>query len=148
MSELASALDADVAAWRERPRPAGGYPSLCVGARHEHVRVAGQAVSQGMLIVAAVRDDGRRGILAVDVADTESEATDHDLLRRLTQRRLAGVPLVTLADHAGLRAAVARHFQGASWQHGTRAAVRAVAERAQVRTWLIGRPLPAGCIRA
>ena len=69
-----------------------------------------------MPVVAAIRDDGRREIVAVDVADTESEATYHDLSRRLKQRGLAGVRLVTSDDHAGLRAAIARHFQGASWQ--------------------------------
>src|SRR5947207_6410862 len=76
----------------------------------------GQVVSQGVLIVAAIRDDGRREIVAVEVADTESEATYHDLFRRLKQRGLSGVRLVTSDDHAGLRAAIARHFQGASWQ--------------------------------
>src|SRR5947207_14754720 len=76
----------------------------------------GQVVSQGVLIVAAIRDDGRREIVAVEVADTESEATYHDLFRRLKQRGLAGVRLVTSDDHAGLRAAIARHFQRASWQ--------------------------------
>ena len=69
-----------------------------------------------MLIVSGVRADGRREILAVDVADTESEATYHELFRRLKERGLAGVRLVTSDDHAGLRAAIARHFQGASWQ--------------------------------
>ena len=62
------------------------------------------------------RDDGRREILAVEVADTESEATYHELFRRLKARGLHGVVLVTSDDHAGLRAAIARHFQGASWQ--------------------------------
>ena len=116
VSELAGALDTDLAAWRERPLTAGGYPYLFVDARYEHARVDRQVVSQGVLIVSAIRDDGRREILAVDVADTESEATYHDLFRRLKQRGLAGVRLVTSDDHAGLRAAIARHFQGATWQ--------------------------------
>ncbi len=116
VSELASRLDADLLAWRERPLTAASYPYLFVDARYEHVRVDGQVVSQGVLIVSAIRDDGRREIVAVDVADTESEATYHDLFRRLRQRGLAGVRLVTSDDHAGLRAAIARHFQGAGWQ--------------------------------
>ena len=116
VSELASRLDADLLAWRERPLTAASYPYLFVDARYEHVRVDGQVVSQGVLIVLAIRDDGRREIVAVDVADTESEATYHDLFRRLRQRGLAGVRLVTSDDHAGLRAAIARHFQGAGWQ--------------------------------
>jgi transposase-like protein len=63
-----------------------------------------------------VREDGRREVLAVEVADTESEATYQDLFRRLKGRGLHGVELVTSDDHAGLRAAIARHFQGAAWQ--------------------------------
>jgi transposase-like protein len=115
VSALAGRLDADLAAWRERPLPAS-YPYLSVDARYEHVRVDGQVVSQGVLIVAGVRDDGRREILAVEVADTESEATYEALFRRLQARGLQGVTLVTSDDHAGLRAAIARHFQGAGWQ--------------------------------
>ncbi len=116
VSDLAGTLDTDLAAWRERPLTADGYPYRFVDARYEHVRTKGQVVSQGVLIVSAIRDDGRREIVAVDVADTESEATYHELFRRLKQRGLAGVRLVTSDDHAGLRAAIARHFQGAGWQ--------------------------------
>ena len=116
VSALAGRLDADLAAWRERPLTAASYPYLSVDARYEHVRVDGRVVSQGVLLVAGVRDDGRREILAVEVADTESEATYQELFRRLKARGLQGVTLVTSDDHAGLRAAIARHFQGASWQ--------------------------------
>jgi transposase-like protein len=94
----------------------GAYPDLTVDARYEHVRIDGRVVSQGVLLVSGVRDDGHREILAVSVADTESEATYQDLFRDLKQRGLSGVQLVTSDDHPGLRAAIGRHFQGASWQ--------------------------------
>lgn len=115
VSALAGRLDGELAAWRERPLPAA-YPYLSVDARYEHVRVEGQVVSQGVLVVAGVREDGRREILAVEVADTESAATYEALFRRLKGRGLHGVRLVTSDDHAGLQAAIARHFQGAGWQ--------------------------------
>ena len=76
----------------------------------------GRVVSQGVLVVSAVRDDGLREILAVEVADTESEATYQELFRSLKGRGLRGVELVVSDDHAGLKAAIARHFQGASHQ--------------------------------
>jgi transposase-like protein len=57
-----------------------------------------------------------REILAVEVADTESEAAYHELFRSLKSRGLKGVELVISDDHEGLKAAVARHFQGASCQ--------------------------------
>jgi len=87
-----------------------------VDARYEHVRQDGRIVSQGVLIVAGVRADGHREILAVAVADTESEATYHQLFRDLKARGLSGVQLVTSDAHKGLKAAIDRHFQGASWQ--------------------------------
>ena len=57
-----------------------------------------------------------REILAVEVADTESEATYQELFRSLKRRGLKGVELVVSDDHEGLKAAVSRHFQGASQQ--------------------------------
>lgn len=91
VSELVGTLDADLAAWRERPLTGAAYPYLTVDARYEHARQDGRVVSQGVLAVAAVRDDGRREILAVEVADTESEATYQQLLRSLKGRGLQGV---------------------------------------------------------
>ncbi len=75
-----------------------------------------RVVSQGVLIVSAVRDDGMREILGVEVADTESEATYQELFRSLKHRGLKGVELVVSEEHEGLKAAVFRHFQGASHQ--------------------------------
>jgi putative transposase len=116
VSHLAGELDTELAAWRARPLTGTTYPYLFVDARYEHVRVEGRVVSQGVLVASAIRSDGRREIVAVDVADTESEATYQALFRDLKARGLGGVRLVTSDDHAGLRAAIARHFQGASWQ--------------------------------
>ena len=117
VSALAGRLDSELAAWRERPLTAPDYPYLWVDARDEHVRVDGRIVSQGVLLVSGLRgDDGRREILGVLVADTESEATYQELFRALKARGLSGVHLVISDDHAGLAAAIARHFQGASWQ--------------------------------
>jgi len=73
-------------------------------------------VSEGVLVVSGVRDDGFREILGVEVADTESEATYQELFRSLKRRGLSGVELVVSDDHKGLKVAIARHFQGASWQ--------------------------------
>ncbi len=116
VSRLASTLDGDLARWRSRSLADHGYPYLVVDARYEHVRAGGQVMTQGVLIVSGVRDDGKRAILAVDVADTESAATYMAVFRDLKARGLRGVRLVTSDDHAGLRAAIERYFQGAGWQ--------------------------------
>ena len=117
VSSLATRLDAELEAWRNRPLEAEGYPYLFVDARYEKVRVDHRIVSQGVLVVSGVRrTDGMREVLAVEVADTESEATYQELFRSLKRRGLEGVELVVSDDHEGLKAAVSRHFQGASHQ--------------------------------
>jgi transposase-like protein len=116
VSAVVGRLDPELKAWRERPLTAAAYPYLVVDARYEHARVDGRVVSLGVLIVAGVRDDGRREVLAVEEADTESEATYHDLFTRLKARGVRGVELVTSDNHQGLTAAIGRHFQGAGWQ--------------------------------
>ena len=117
VSALAGRLDPELTAWRERPLTAPSYPYVWVDARYEHVRIDGRVVSQGVLLVSGLRgDDGRRELLGVAVADTESEATYQDVFRSLKARGLSGVRLVISDDHAGLRQAITRHFQGAGWQ--------------------------------
>ena len=116
ISSLAGRLDAELEVWRSRPLEAEAYPYLFVDARYEKVRVDGRVVSQGVLVVSGVRDDGYREILAVEVSDTESEATYREMFRSLKSRSLECVELVVSDDHKGLKAAITRHFQGASWQ--------------------------------
>jgi putative transposase len=116
ISSLAGSLDSELEAWRSHRLEATSYPYLFVDARYEKVRVDGRVVSQGVLVVSGVREDGYREILAVEVADTESEATYQELFRSLKSRGLKGVELVVSDDHGGLKAAIARHFQGASYQ--------------------------------
>ena len=116
VSSLAGSLDSELSAWRSRPLEAAAYPYLFVDARYEKARVDGRVASQGVLVVSGVRDDGFREILAVEVSDTESEATYQELFRSLKGRGLKGVELVVSDDHGGLKAAIARHFQGVSHQ--------------------------------
>ena len=118
VSRLVGELDGDLRAWRER-RLEGSYPYLFVDARYEFVRSAGRVVSMGVLIMVGVREDGRREILGVRVAPTESEATYEELFKDLHARGLTGVQLVVSDDHAGLVKAIGKHFQGVSWQRCT-----------------------------
>jgi putative transposase len=116
VSSLAGRLDAELEAWRKRRLEAKAYPYLFMDARYEKARVDHRIVSQGVLIVSGVREDGFREILAVEVADTESEATYHEVFRSLKRRVLWGVELVVSDDHEGLKSAVNRHLQGAAYQ--------------------------------
>lgn len=124
VSSLAGGLDAELEAWRTRRLEAASYPYLFVDARYEKVRVDSRVVSQGVVAVSGVRDDGLREILAVEVSDTESEATYQELFRSLKRRGLSGVELVVSDDHEGLKAAIARHFQGAPPTRGARSTTR------------------------
>ena len=65
VSSLTGGLDAELRAWRMRRLEAEAYPYLFVDARYEKVRVDGRVVSQGVLVVSSVRDDGFREILGV-----------------------------------------------------------------------------------
>ena len=116
VSALCGRLDAELSAWRRRSLADHSWPYLFVDARYEKVRRAGRVLSQGVLITYGVRGDGYREIVAVACADTESEATYHELFTDLKARGLSGVVLVTSDAHPGLKVAIARHFQGASWQ--------------------------------
>lgn len=69
--------------------PAGGvYPCLMVDARYEHVRFAGQFVSQGVLVARGLRKETLCELLAVSMADGESEATHVSLFRGFNDRCL------------------------------------------------------------
>jgi putative transposase len=116
VSELAGHLDSELEGWRSRRLEADAYPYLFVDARYEKVRVDGRVVSQGVLLVSGLRDDGFREILSVEVSDTESEATYQELFRSLKARGLSGVELVVSDEHQGLKAAISRHFQGVAHQ--------------------------------
>src|SRR5215213_8486581 len=116
VSSLAARLDAELEGWRRRRLTAEAYPYVFVDARYEKARVDHRVISQGVLIVSGVREEGMREILGVEVADTESEATYHDLFRSLKARGLSGVELVISDEHQGLKAAISRHFQGAAHQ--------------------------------
>lgn len=116
VSRLTAQLDEDLAAWRERRLDVVAYPHLIVDARYEHVRIDGRVTTQGVLVVKGVREVGQRELLSVDVADSESEAAYDELFRRLKDRGLTGVRLVTSDDHRCLVNAIERHFQVACWR--------------------------------
>ena len=116
VSRVAQEVDERLSAFRDRRLDGTAYPYLMVDARYESVRVDGQVVSQAVLVVMGVTSGGRKEVLDWRVGDSESEATWGELFRSLKDRGLAGVNLVVSDAHAGIRAALKRHFQGAAWQ--------------------------------
>jgi transposase-like protein len=116
VSRVAAELDEKLAAFRGRRLDHTAWPYVKVDARYEKVRVDGRVVSQAVLVTVGFDAGGRREVLDWRVGDSESEQCWGELFRGLKDRGLAGVRLVVSDAHAGLRAALARHFQGAAWQ--------------------------------
>ena len=115
VSALAEKLDLELSAWRQRPLEKV-YPYLVIDARYERVRRAGAVVSQGVLVVVGISEEGYREVLGAWLADSETEASWGQVFAELKQRGLHGVRYVVSDDHQGLVRAVGRHFQGAMWQ--------------------------------
>jgi transposase-like protein len=116
VSRVAAELDGKLAEFRSRRVDAHAYAYLKADARYEHVRVDGRVVSQAVLVVVGYTERGRREVLDWRVGDSESEACWGECFRSLKDRGLRGVGLVVSDAHRGIRAAAARHLQGAAWQ--------------------------------
>jgi len=114
VSKLSSNLDEHIKAWRSR-RIEHEYRYLIVDAMFEKVRHGAEVLSDAVLVVTGIRDDGYRQHLGVWMGNTESEATWSDVFSDLKDRGLRGVRYVVSDKHKGIEAAIARHFQGAIW---------------------------------
>ncbi len=116
VSEMASHLDAQVTAFRERPLDQGPYTFVWVDALVVKVREDGRVVNVHALVATGVNADGHREILGLDVASTEDGAGWLAFLRGLVARGLSGVQLVISDAHPGLVAAIGSALPGAAWQ--------------------------------
>ena len=72
--------------------------------------------SQAVLIAIGIDWDGRRQVLAVELANRESRSSWRDFLLGLKARGLHGVEFVVADDHAGLRAALREALAEAAYQ--------------------------------
>jgi len=115
VSRLCEVLDEQVDKFRQR-RLDADYPYLWLDARYEHVREDGRVVSMAVVSAHAVRADGIREVLGVDVGLSEDVELWRTFLQGLVGRGLRGVKLVTSDSHRGLKQAIAEVFVGAAWQ--------------------------------
>ena len=69
-----------------------------------------------MLIAIGINTDGRRGALAVELAQRESTTSWQDFIQRLLARGPRGVEFVVSDQHEGLRQAIMKMLPGAAWQ--------------------------------
>ena len=115
ISSLVRRLDGQLAAFARR-RLEEPYPYLILDARYERVREDGVIGSQAVLIALGIDWDGRRQVLAVELANRESRSSWKDFLLALKERGLDGVEFVVSDDHAGLRKAVSEILPQAAQQ--------------------------------
>lgn len=109
-------MDAELAAFMGRELKETSFPYLILEARYEKVREGGVIRSRAVQVAIGVDWEGRRNVLAVELANRESATSWKDLLRGLRQRGLHGVELVADDDHAGLRAAIRETLPEAAYQ--------------------------------
>jgi len=92
------------------------YPYLILDARYEKVREDGVIRSHAVMIAIGINWDGRRSILAVELANRESGTSWRDFIHGLKERGLSGVFFVVTDDHAGLKKAIGELLPEAIWQ--------------------------------
>ena len=115
ISAINKRLDESLEAFAGRPLEEP-FPYLILDARYEKVREGGVVMSQAVLIAIGIDWDGRRQILAVEMANRESRSSWKDFLIGLRKRGLNGVELVVADDHAGLRSAIREVLSDAAFQ--------------------------------
>ncbi len=115
ISEMNVKLDGELERFARRALEVE-FPYLILDARYEKVREEGVIRSRAVLVVIGIDWEGRRQILAVEIANRESTTSWRDLLLSLKQRGLSGVRLAISDDHAGLKRALAEVLPEACWQ--------------------------------
>lgn len=108
-------LDESLERFAKRPLEEA-YPYLVLDARYEKVRQDGVIRSQAVQIAIGINEEGRRQILAVELANRESQTSWKDMLLELKSRGLRGVEFVVSDDHPGLKRAIAEVIPEAAWQ--------------------------------
>ena len=147
ISEVNKTLDLSLERFAKRPLEES-YPYMVLDARYEKVRDDGVIRSQAVQIAIGINAEGRRQILAVELANRESATSWKDFLVELKRRGLRGVEFVVSDDHPGLKRAIAEVLPEAVWQrcyvHFLRNALdhlprKAVADCLQELRWIYDR---------
>ena len=117
VSRMAADLDQVVDEFRHRPLgEAGPFTFVAADALTMKVREGGRVVASVVLVATGVNADGRREVLGLRVATSETGPAWNTFFADLVARGLTGVRLVTSDAHAGLKSAIAANLPGASWQ--------------------------------
>jgi transposase-like protein len=115
ISRFNETLDKELAEFAQRPLEEE-YPYLILDARYEKVRDQGVIRSQAVQVAIGINWDGRRCVLAVEMANRESQSSWKEFLLKLKQRGLCGVVMAVSDDHAALKRAIGEVLPEALWQ--------------------------------
>lgn len=115
ISRVTTQLDGELERFARRPLEEE-YPYVVLDARYERIRQDGVITSQAVQVAIGINWEGRRCVLAVELANRESASSWKEFLLGLKQRGLRGVVCVISDDHAGLRKAIPEALPEASWQ--------------------------------
>jgi transposase-like protein len=115
VSRINQTLDEELAKFANR-RLEEEYPYLVLDARYEKVREDGVIRSQAVQVAIGINREGRRCVLAIELANRESMTSWREFLVKLKQRGLRGVEFVVTDDHAGLKQAIVEVLPEAAWQ--------------------------------
>ena len=115
VSRVNKQLDKSLKRFAERPLEED-YPYLVLDAKYEKVRENSVVRSRAVLVAIGINWEGRRCVLAVDLANRESASSWKEFLLRLKQRGLHGVEFVVSDNHAGLRKAIIEVLADSAWQ--------------------------------
>ncbi len=117
VSRMAADLDEHVDEFRHRPLgDAGPFTFVAADALTMKVREGGRVINAVVLVATGVNADGRREVLGVKVATSETGAAWNTFFADLVARGLSGVRLVTSDAHRGVTEAIAANLPGAAWQ--------------------------------
>jgi putative transposase len=119
VSNLTKKLDPIVNEWASRPLNVMYFPYVYVDAMYIKVREHHKVVSKAVYIAIGVNEKNKREIIGLKVDHSESKENWYDFFQSLKSRGLQSPKLVISDAHAGLKAAIAKAFIGASWQRCT-----------------------------
>ena len=150
VSRICAKLDVEVDAFRNRTLGHVAFPYVYLDATYVKARDTDlhQVVSRAVVIATGITANGDREVLGLAVGDSEDEAFWTEFLRSLKRRQLGGVRLVISDAHEGLKAAIRKMFQGASWQRCRVHFVRRTCwpeSRRVTKTWSPPRYGPCSC---
>lgn len=115
VSKVTPELDGEFKKWRNRPLPEMAYLSL--DAHYNKIRLNGVLMDCATLIVIGVqRGNGKRMILGVSCALSESEIHWREFLDSIRSRGVGIPDLISSDAHSGLKAALRATFSATPWQ--------------------------------